>query len=168
MPNQTGISGSKKRGLLAVGAAVILLAGILIVRGAFFAKGPSDYIDEAMGDVKITTDTLSEKATFYALQAGGEDMELIALKTADGQIRTAFNTCQVCYASGRGYYKQEGTSLVCQNCGNRFSADQVGILSGGCNPVPITDDYRETSDGVVTIPASFLEEASIIFQNWKV
>lgn len=35
-------------------------------------------------------------------------------------IRTAFNTCQVCYSSGRGYYVQEGNVLVCQNCGNRF------------------------------------------------
>lgn len=29
-------------------------------------------------------------------------------------IRTAFNTCQVCYSSGKGYYVQSGNVLVCQ------------------------------------------------------
>ena len=45
-------------------------------------------------------------------------MEIVAVKALDGSIRTAFNTCQVCYNSGRGYYQQEGNELVCQNCGN--------------------------------------------------
>ena len=58
----------------------------------------------------------------------------------------AFNTCQVCYDSGRGYYVQEGDVLVCQNCGNRFSAEQVELIKGGCNPVPI-DSENKTDDG---------------------
>jgi len=40
-------------------------------------------------------------------------MEVLALKAKDRTIRTALNTCQVCYASGKGYYVQEGDVLVC-------------------------------------------------------
>lgn len=55
------------------------------------------------------------------------EMEVIAVKDSGGTVRTAFNTCQVCYSSGKGYYKQKGDKLVCQNCGNAFTMDQVRI-----------------------------------------
>ena len=56
----------------------------------------------------IKTDDLSEDAAFYPIEVDGTEMEVIAVKTSDGTIRTAFNTCQICYDSGNGYYKQEG------------------------------------------------------------
>lgn len=55
------------------------------------------------------------------------EMEVIAVKDSGGTVRTAFNTCQVYYSSGKGYYKQKGDKLICQNCGNAFTMDQVRI-----------------------------------------
>lgn len=57
-------------------------------------------------------------------------------------VRTAFNACRMGYTSGKGYYIRNGKYLTCQNCGWRFTADQVGVLSGGCNLCPILDDQR--------------------------
>ena len=94
-------------------------------------------------------------------------MEIIALKAPDGTIRTAFNTCQVCYDSGRGYYVQEGDVLVCQNCGNRFSADQVELVKGGCNPVPILAENKTDNGATITIPKDFLEQNKDLFGNWR-
>ena len=94
-------------------------------------------------------------------------MEVIAVKDSDGTIRTAFNTCQICYDSGKGYYKQEGNKLVCQNCGNSFTMDQVGIISGGCNPWPILDEDRTVSDEEIQISYEFLKSSGDIFENWK-
>ena len=62
----------------------------------------------------IPVSDLTESAAFYPVNVDGTEMEVIAMKTSDGTIRTAFNTCQVCYDSGNGYYKQEGDKLVCQ------------------------------------------------------
>ena len=56
----------------------------------------------------IKTDDLSEDAAFYPIEVDGTEMEVIAVKDSEGNIRTAFNTCQICYDSGNGYYKQEG------------------------------------------------------------
>ncbi len=95
-------------------------------------------------------------------------MEIIAIRASDGTVRTAFNTCQVCYSSGRGYYKQEGDLLTCQNCGNQFGRDDVEVVKGGCNPVPITEEYKTENEDTITIPREFLEEAEVIFKNWKV
>jgi len=58
------------------------------------------------------------------------------LKSTDGVIRAAFDACDVCWRAGKGYY-QEGTSMVCRNCGRRFESVLVNEVQGGCNPAPL-------------------------------
>ena len=115
----------------------------------------------------IKTDDLSEDAAFYPIEVAGTEMEVIAVKDSEGNIRTAFNTCQICYDSGNGYYKQEGDTLVCQNCGNSFAMDQVGETAGGCNPYPILDDEKTATEDEIQISYEFLKESLDIFANWK-
>lgn len=62
----------------------------------------------------INKSDISEKASFYPINVDGTRMEVLAVKDSSGNIRTAFNTCQVCYSSGKGYYVQSGNVLVCQ------------------------------------------------------
>lgn len=115
----------------------------------------------------IPVSDLTESAAFYPVNVDGTEMEVIAMKTSDGTIRTAFNTCQVCYDSGNGYYKQEGDKLVCQNCGNSFTMDQVGESAGGCNPWPILESDRTLTDDEIQISHDFLKDSADIFANWK-
>lgn len=118
-------------------------------------------------DLVISISEITETATFYPLEIEGTKMEVLAVKAPDGTIRTAFNTCQVCFDSGKGYYKQDGEVLVCQNCGNRFSMSDVEVTRGGCNPVPITAEYKTVTDESITISYDFLNEARVIFSNWR-
>jgi len=118
-------------------------------------------------DLFIPAAEVGENAVFYPVEVAGTRLEVLAVRAPDGSIRTAFNTCQVCYGSGRGFYKQQGSVLVCQNCGNRFRMSQVEVRSGGCNPVPVfAKDKRVTKEGI-TIPLEFLKKAKVIFANWK-
>lgn len=118
-------------------------------------------------NLTIPVKEISEKASFYLVEVDGTQMEVIAVKDSDGNIRTAFNTCQICYDSGKGYYKQEGDKLVCQNCGNSFTMDQVGESAGGCNPWPILEEDKTETDSEIKISYEFLKESSDIFANWK-
>lgn len=119
-------------------------------------------------DLTIQIGELSAvKAAFYPVEVEGTQMEVIAVLDENGAVRTAFNTCQVCYSSGRGYYKQVGPYLICQNCLNRFSMDQVGVEYGGCNPWPIFESDRVDTEETVTIPYAFLQSSTKIFANWK-
>jgi uncharacterized membrane protein len=118
-------------------------------------------------DVVIPISEITTSAKFYPVVIDGTRMEIIAVKAPDGSIRTAFNTCQVCFDSGRGYYVQEGSALVCQNCGNRFGMNQVEVVSGGCNPVPIFPKNKVVSEENITIPKEFLKETKVVFANWK-
>ena len=109
------------------------------------------------GYLAIPIADLSQTASFYKADIDGTEIELVALKDSKGNLRTAFNACQVCYSSGRGYYVQDGNYLVCQNCGNSFTIDQVGIASGGCNPWPILDSDRTVTDDEIQISYDVLK-----------
>lgn len=115
----------------------------------------------------ISVGDITETPSFYPVTVGKTEMEIIAVKAPDGTIRTAFNTCQICYSSGRGYYKLSGDKLVCQNCGNRFSTSQIEVESGGCNPWPIFDQDKTVTGTDITISQNFLEGSVKIFSNWK-
>ncbi len=117
--------------------------------------------------VTITKSDITEKAAFFPFEAEGTYMEVIAIRASDGTVRTALNTCQVCTGSGRGYYVQEGDVLICQNCGNRFTVDQVEVVKGGCNPVPIFDEDKTEDEETITISDEYLLRNKALFNNWK-
>lgn len=121
---------------------------------------------EKDGYLSIPIKDLSQTASFYKADLGDTEVELVALKDSNGNLRTAFNACQVCYSSGRGYYVQDGDYLVCQNCGNSFTIDQVGVLSGGCNPWPILDDDRTVTDDEIQISYDVLKSTADELPNF--
>ncbi len=143
----------------------MLLMALMALTGLAGCTTP-DYLD-GNGNLTIPVAKVSEKAVFYPLEVEGVKMEVLAVKAPDGTIRTAFNTCQVCYSSGRGYYKQEQNALVCQNCGNRFTMEQVEVISGGCNPVPILPEYKTQDGENIVISGELLRAAKDIFSNWQ-
>jgi uncharacterized membrane protein len=161
---------------------LVLAALALLVSGLAFAQtgaqsaaqsgaqsGAQNVVKPAIADrdLVIPVSEITENATFYPVDIEGTRIEVLAVKAPDGTIRTAFNTCQVCYASGRGYYKQQGTVLVCQNCGNRFRMSQVEVRSGGCNPVPISSANKTVTDTTITISKNLLKEAKVLFSRWR-
>ena len=156
---------------VAVAALLVILAAEILFDSDASDKGGLEGIKNAVvkdSDLIIEVADVTDEPTFYPVEIEDTELEILAVKASDDTIRTAFNTCQVCYSSGRGYYVPKGDTLECQNCGNRFSMDDVEITRGGCNPVPITEEYKTTDDTSVTITKEFLTEAKVIFTNWKI
>jgi uncharacterized membrane protein len=125
------------------------------------AKTPSDW------GIVVNKKDITVKAKFYSYVVDGKTIEIFAVKASDGTIRTALNTCQICYSSGRGYYKQEGIVFVCQNCGNRFSLDQIEKIKGGCNPIPILGKDKTDLGDTIGISKQYLASVAPYFANWK-
>lgn len=121
----------------------------------------------AAGDLLIAKAGISSTVTFHPFTAGKVKLEVLAVKAPDGTIRVALNTCQVCWSSGRGWYKQEGDVVVCQNCGNRFPLSRIGLEKGGCNPVPVPKEARIEDEKSIVISKAFLAEAAPLFTKWK-
>lgn len=174
--NKTGrklIGDSNKRWaspVIIIGGVLILIMGMVVFSNIFSGKSLAGNVKNSLvknNDLIIQVSEITEKAQFYPVEIDGTKLEVLAVKAPDGTIRTAFNTCQVCFGSGRGYYVQEGDALVCQNCGNRFGMADVEVTRGGCNPVPIAESDKTVGDTSITISKEFLAEAKIIFANWK-
>ncbi len=159
---------SKKSVAIIASAVFVLIVAIFIIKGSLVSGTQTATQTSASGtDLVIPISEVSETAKFYPYSVDGTKMEVVALKASDGTIRTALNTCQVCYDSGRGYYVQEGDVLVCQNCGNRFQADQVEKIKGGCNPVPIMKENKTVDGTNITISKDFFAQNEGLFSNWK-
>lgn len=124
----------------------------------------AEQIIQTDGELRISADSLSEEITFVDYDSNGTAMQLMLLKTSDGKIRCALNTCQVCYGSPYAYFVQSGDTVVCQNCRNTFSLDQIGDASNGCNPIPF--EYSEDG-GDVVIDTAALDQYAPAFTNWK-
>jgi len=160
-------------------SCVFLIAGYVGLNAANKSVDSEDKTNRANGntietsfeivgkDLKFTKADITEKARFFPYEEASNYMEIIAIKASDGSIRTALNTCQVCYDSGRGYYEQVGETLVCQNCGNIFGVDDIEVIKGGCNPIPILETDKSEDALYVTISGSFLEANTIYFETWK-
>jgi len=155
---------TKKYTFVAVGVIAVLIIGFIIIK---LSTSGEDTTGAASGDLKILKSEITETAKFYSYKTGKTNMEVLAVKASDGTIRTAFNTCQICYDSGRGYYEQQGEELVCQNCGNRFHIDQIEKIRGGCNPAPIVKENRAEDDEFIVISQDFMEEYKGLFGNWR-
>ena len=156
---------------IAAGAVVVIaLAVTLLPRllGDGKSVPQADTIILGSGDsIEIRADEISSRASYFDYDVDGTTVELFAVQASDGSIRLALNTCQVCNGSPYAYFVQEGDDFVCQNCMNRFASTDVGLVSGGCNPVPITRDVYTEQDGFITLPSSFLDQNAYRFENWK-
>jgi uncharacterized membrane protein len=143
----------------------ILVAALTLAGCASSAKDNGEI--KQGGSLLIPAGELTDTARFFSAIVDGTAMEIMAVRAADGSVRTAFNTCQVCNGSPFAYFVQKGDTVECQNCGNAFPMDRVGVTAGGCNPVPITSEYRAETDGGVSIPYETLASAKPLFKVWK-
>lgn len=158
--------------MIAAAVALCLAVGIIFIFKQY--KNTAEIQDNGTPQIIAEGESLiipisdiSTTVSFYPVEVDGTQMEVLAVLDSEGNIRTAFNTCQICYGSGRGYYVQDGNDLVCQNCGNRFTVDEVEVQSGGCNPLPIFAENKTVTDDAVEISYDFFYKCKRIFANWK-
>ncbi|MGD9308485.1 MAG: DUF2318 domain-containing protein [Desulfosarcina sp.] len=95
----------------------------------------------------------------YADAESKTTISYFILKSSDGIIRAAFDACDVCWRSGKGYY-QEGDSMVCRNCARRFESVLVNDVQGGCNPAPLK---RTIENGQVVIRVEDIKKGFTYF-----
>lgn len=148
---------------------------LIIIVGFFLGKNASESVSDQGSDtyevvgenIVIDKSAITSTASFIPYKLADNYMEVIAIKASDGSIRTALNTCQVCFDSGRGYYDQSGDTLICNNCRNVFGTDDIEVIRGGCNPIPVTSTAKTENDETITISGQFLKDNSFYFARWE-
>ncbi len=176
--SKTSHQGKSSIWLIAIAAVLVaaivlsgpVLSGFLKPAAESNAQVATATLGEAIledGNLKFAVADVTEQVTLYPYQAGETYMEVMAVKDSSGTVKTALNTCQVCYNSGQGYYVQEGSTLVCQNCGNVFNIDDIEVIKGGCNPIPVMPDVKNEDGEFITISGEFLTANAVYFEDWK-
>jgi uncharacterized membrane protein len=79
---------------------------------------------------------------FEYIHSPNQRIRFFVVKSVDGVIRAAFDACDVCWKSKKGY-RQEGQNMICINCGLKFRTDKINEVHGGCNPAGL----RRTLEG---------------------
>jgi hypothetical protein len=109
----------------------------VLVSAATHGHDPFPLVVASEGGVHLPLDTFDDyKAHYYTYMHQGRPIEFFVLKSKDGVVRAAFNACDVCYLSKKGY-TQDGDYVICNNCGQRFPANEINDVHGGCNPSPL-------------------------------
>lgn len=68
---------------------------------------------------------------FYSLDVQGSSVRFLVIRKPNGQYATALDACQICGSIG---FRQQGSTLICRNCGAPINSVEVG-MPGGCNPI---------------------------------
>ncbi len=146
----------------------VVLAGILTMAmlvGAVsvfaFSFGKYEKVKADNGMVTLHVAKLADgKARFYKFEDGGKEINFFAVKAPDGSIKTAFDACDSCYRSKKGY-EQQGDKMNCNNCNQKFAINRLGPnASGGCNPGYLPN---QLNGATISIKASDLKDGARYF-----
>lgn len=144
----TATPGKKKPFRFALIALVVIVAvaAAIVLTGRGGERGD---VRAENGVVTLPLQAVADGAAHYYTYrtADGSAVRFFVLKSHDGVVRAAFDACDECYRSGKGY-RHEGDNMVCNNCGQKFASDRINEVKGGCNPAPLT---RTVADNRVLI-----------------
>ena len=129
----------KQRKNFILSAIVILLTAVVISGCSSSSGGKNDsLVTPTNGKFAIPVASVSDGQAhhFQAQASDGTMVHFFVLKSSDGIIRAAIDSCDVCYRSGLGYY-QDGDYMICKNCGQKFASARINEIKGGCNPAPL-------------------------------
>jgi uncharacterized membrane protein len=154
---------------------ITLLAAVILAGGAVYFLGGEKEAGPVAATAAVTQNSATEfvynasdfddgKAKYYSYKSPqGLDIRYFLLKSSDGVIRAAFDSCDTCWSAGKGY-RQEGDFMVCNNCGLRFASVKINEIKGGCNPAPLSRTAK--GDKIIVKVKDIIEQGSFYF-NFK-
>ena len=161
---------NRRMALVATGIVVAVSVILALVLFAGNDKGSSETISLAKnsdGSLTVPKSALGNGMTTIDY---GYEQSILVMTDLYGIVRTAYNTCFDCFASGNALYSliQSNTTLLCRSCGTTYPATILGTSSwGGCQPVSIPPDYRNDTAEEIVFPSQLLAYAEDMFAQWK-
>ncbi|GLI39520.1 DUF2318 domain-containing protein [Geobacter hydrogenophilus] len=122
----------------------VLLVSVVTVFAFSFGKYEKLKINGNSATIPVAA-LADGKAHFYRYDDGGKEITFFAVKAADGTFKTAFDACDSCFKSRKGY-EQQGDKMNCRNCNQKFAIGRLGPnATGGCNPGYLPSQVKGTT-----------------------
>jgi high-affinity iron transporter len=130
-----------------VGVILLLAADFVYARVAA-APPPAELLTVTDGQVRVPTAEVSDgNLHIFRLEAAGSEIRFLIVRQPTGW-GVALDACRIC---GRQGYRQDGSNVLCRNCGSAIYIPTIG-QAGGCNPVGVPARV-DGADIVVDVPA---------------
>ena len=149
--------GTKRSKRKNISTKLFILTVIIVIVVAVFSLskknsyGTSLEIKPTNGAVKIPVAQVQDgKAHFFHYNNRGKAIRFFVLRSSDGVLRAAFDTCDVCYQERKGY-RQVEDAMVCNNCQTAFPSVYINVRKGGCNPIPLSRTIAG-NDLIIKVP----------------
>ena len=176
------VLGHEKKGVniyMLAGAAVFVLLSAWVLYHTFGTKSasgpmkkfsahadsskkpaPAVIVKAENGEIRVPLSAVENvNARFFTYSYGGKNVRFFVLRAPDGGIRAALDACTACYRAKQGY-RPDGEVMICNNCGMEFRPSDIGVVTGGCNPIPLK---TKTDNGMLVLKAKDLEAGAGYF-----
>ena len=162
----------KKRTRKMLGGFVVIIAAICIAVVIYISMSGNTTIHEPQpvetdvtetnDEIFITASDIETDASFFSYDSDGIEIRYFIVLGENGELRAAFDACDVCYDAKKGYVQQDNV-MKCINCGLTFPIIELGVTNsgGGCWPsyLPIRID-----DENIIIEKSDLDKKRYMFE----
>lgn len=160
-PHQERRRKRKLPAIIGIAVPVVAVVALVVMLGPGEEPAVATETVGVGGKVKISLQDLAGgDARFYTYDVDGVPVKFFALLSSDGQYRAALDASKECGPSRKGF-RQEGTDMVCNKCGERFAFTTINVVSGACNPTSIE---REVSGQDLVLKTADLEKGAQYFQ----
>jgi high-affinity iron transporter len=129
-------------------AVILLLAADFVYARVAEAAPPAELLTVTDGQVRVPTAEVSDgNLHIFRVETPGAEVRFLIVRQPTGW-GVALDACRIC---GRQGYRQDGSNVLCRNCGSAIYIPTIGQV-GGCNPVGVPSRV-EGADIVVDVPA---------------
>ncbi len=123
-------------------AVILSLTAEFVYTRASAAPPEAEHVAAVGNIVRVPLAEMSGASVhFYTLDVQGTALRFFVMRKPNGDFVTALDACQIC---GRIGYRQEGSVLICRNCGAPVNAAEIG-MPGGCNPISFKSRVEGTN-----------------------
>lgn len=159
-PGRRRGGGDSLKIVLAGMALALIATALLVFSQARTAGGRFEVVQARDGTVRLPIAEIGDgRAHWFTYRWGSRAIDFFVLKSSDGVLRAAFDTCDTCYPDRKGY-RQEGDLMVCNKCEQKFPSALVNERRGGCNPAPLE---RTLEGDVLVLRSADLEAGARYF-----
>ncbi len=143
------------------GVFFAVFALLLTVSPSWAFWGKYTTLSFSEGVVRLpVTDLDNGRVHFYQTELEGKKIGFFLVRDGQGNVRSAFDACDVCFHAKKGYTEGNDGLMVCGQCGMRFPIGRIGDEKGGCNPAPLAVAVQ---DGRIVIRAEDLSVGARFF-----